>query len=189
MGCFLTTTRRDLGQIKSRMRSGGSGRHGDPRQNPYVANFLALNSISPVLGNIYLKKETGRVAYESGKQGEEIAEKILDQEMAIKITQRTKAQGPDLGGFTRGLSEISVEVKTSASGKPFEALLGKGFGHKQCSDGWLEHHGVDPSNTRILGVHIDPIKQTVSIYRRVDSSAETWKCLMRNAPLSKYSLK
>lgn len=189
MGCFLTTTRRDLGQIKSRMRSGGGRSRWTPKPNPYMANFLALSSINPILGNIYIQKESGRVYHESGKIGERMAEKILEQEMAIKITQRTNAQGPDLGGFTRGLSEVSVEVKTSRRDEPFEKLLGTGHGHKQCSDGWLKHHGVDPSNTRILGVHIDPIKETVSIYRRVDGDAEIWKCLMRNAPLSKYNFK
>lgn len=188
MGCFLVTTQRDLGQIKSRIKSGQDNHSRFSQSNQVIANTLALYSVSPILGKIYLKSEVGRALYEVGKAGEQIAERVLQQEMAIKITHTTKAQGTDLRGLTRGLSEVAVEVKTSGTEKAFESHLGHGYGYKQCSDGWLKSVGVDPSNTRILGVLIDTQKETVSIYRRVDENAQSWKCLLNNAPLSKYNL-
>ncbi len=192
MGCFLTTTKQDLNQIKSKMRdqkeSGASSSRTDSRLEQFKATTQALSIISPTLAMIYMKKEVGKARYEIGKIGEQIAEKVIEQEMGVTITHRTTSTGPDLMGLTRGKSEICVEVKTTGTEKKFEKLLGKGHGYRQCSDGWLNAVGVDPESTRILGVRIDLIKESVSIYRRVDENAETWKCLASNVPFWKYDL-
>lgn len=201
MGCFLTVTEQDLNQLKNRMNASSSINTNHSKTNQttvnnntpskaqeYLSTWMALYSVSPVVANLYKTRVMGHVNYEVGKAGEQIAEKVLDQEMGIKITQRTNSKGPDLLGKTRGQSEVAVEVKTTGNAKDFQEHLGEGYGYRQCSDPWLREVGVDPDNTRILGVLINTEKMTVSIYRRVDDDAKTWKNLVRDAPLSKYNL-
>ena len=106
----------------------------------------------------------------------------------MTITAIAKAQGPDIYARAANNTEVVVEVKTSVQDKPFEKLLQPGYGHKQCSDGWLKAVGVDPDSVRVLGVHIDMEKETVSIYQRANGDATQWTCLVRDKSLSAFKL-
>ncbi len=135
-----------------------------------------------------MKSDLGFAVYSTGKEGERVAAQILEQHQNLTIHKITKGKGVDIDAVSRGGGRVVVEVKTSTSGKPFHEHLGNGYGYRQCSDDWLKEVRVDPATTTVMGVHIDPIKNTVSLYRRVDSNAESWKCLLRNAPLSEFNI-
>lgn len=135
-----------------------------------------------------MKSNFGSAVYSTGKEGERVAAQVLEQHQNLTIHRITKGKGVDIDASSRGGGRVVVEVKTSMSGKPFHEHLGEGYGYRQCSDDWLKKVKVDPATTTVMGVHIDPIKNTVSLYRRIDGNAESWKCLLRNAPLSEFNI-
>jgi hypothetical protein len=170
------------------MQSAGLSHHASRAERQFAARAYYLSTLSASLAIPAIKYVKGNATLQMGKTGEVVAAKILHQEMNITVTEITKSKGVDLKGYTRGKSDVSVEVKTSGRDKPFDKLLGRGYGHKQCSDEWFTKVGVDPSKTRVLGVQINPDKKTVSIYRRMSNDASSWKCLLHNKPLSEFDL-
>ena len=186
MGCFLTTTEKDLKQMKQRL-SGHNHKSTVSVEEQFQRTVATLATYLPSALPVYLKYTAGRTSYEMGKLGETVAEKVLEQSMNLKIVERTKAQGVDLKATGKGGTSVTIEVKTSVQKKSFRSLLGTGYGHKQCSDGWLKAVGVDPSKTEILGIHINPETERVTVYRRDDSSATSWTPIIKDAPLSKFN--
>lgn len=151
----------------------------------------------------------GRVNYDLGNRGENTARTILEQGLGWTITATSipsMPQGPDLVGYARGSSTrgdaIIAEVKTTTGDDSFEKQLKKGYGFRQCSDGWLkaavdkansrrpdgEKINIDPARTTVYGVLINVTKRTVSLYRRMDTDAVAWKSLKKDAPLSDYNI-
>lgn len=183
MGCFLTCTKKDLDQLKQRIIS--------RQTSPEVIlrkTVASLAKNAPSLLPTYLKYIGGKASYEMGKLGEQVAARIIEQDLGYKVTQIARAQGVDIKVVGPGKSCLAIEVKTSAQNKSFNSLLGEGHGHKQCSDGWLHAVGVDPSKTEVVGVQINPDRETVSIYTRADSEANEWKPMIRDAPLSQFDV-
>lgn len=187
MGCFLTTTDRDLSQMKQRMAQ-QSRTSQSSLIKQYAQTITSIAKHNPALLPYFLKHSGGKFNYEMGKLGEQVAEKVLEQSMDLKIIQRATAQGVDIKAEWSGQTSVSVEVKTSVQEKSFDKLLGTGYGHKQCSDPWLEAVGIDPEQALVLGVHINPERETVSIYRRTDGAAQNWAPVIRDAPLSRFNL-
>ena len=186
MGCFLTATQNDLRQFNSTLKQ--MDRPPTPAEQIQI-NAAAIAQYLPFYLPSYLKSTIGSLSYDLGKAGEQIAEKVLEQTHNVKITERARAQGVDLRGTTGRGGEVVVEVKTSTQDKPFHQLLGQGYGYKQCSDPWLKHVGVEnPSEVRVLGVHIDPRRETVSIFQRTDNTGNSWRCVRRDVPLSEFDL-
>lgn len=156
-----------------------------------------LTAVDPFLGQVYnsalqgnIRSDIGAHYLSRGKTGERVAAQILEQHENLIIHKEriARAQGVDVPGRSHYGGAVVAEVKTSASDKDFSRLLGKGYGHRQCSDGWLEALNVDPAQTKVMGVHINPNTLTVSIYRRVDPDARVWKCVARNLPLSDFDI-
>lgn len=199
MGCFLLITRRDLRQLRDRLRKPGAPMRPARQQPSKIASkeervrrtLIGLAKADPSLMvpllPYYTKLVGIRYASEVGKAGEQVAETVLEKSQQVKVVERTTGKGVDLKARGPGGKVIVAEVKTSTlEDKPFDQLLEDGYGHKQCSDGWLKAVGVDPSKARVLGVRINPERETVSLYRRRDRGANQWRCIMRDAPLSEF---
>lgn len=182
MGCFLLITEKDFSQVRQGPRQSASP------QTQLARTVLGLAKYAPSILPYYLSRTAGKASYEMGKIGEQIAEKVLEQSQGLRIVERATGKGVDIKAQRGASTSVAVEVKTSTDDKPFGQLLGRGYGHKQCSDGWLKAVGVDPTQATVMGVHINPHRETVSIYRRVDSNADQWCCVMRDAPLSRFNI-
>jgi fructose-1,6-bisphosphatase/sedoheptulose 1,7-bisphosphatase-like protein len=182
MGCVLTMTEKDLKQIKQTQRS-------SPQTAKQILKTAAvLAEMAPSALPYYLKQTIGQASHQMGKVGEQIAARVLEQSRDLRVVEMAKAQGVDIKMQGKGQISVAVEVKTSVQGKPFNQLLGEGYGHKQCSDGWLKAVGVNPTQITVMGVHINPETETVSVYQRQDSGATQWRCIMRDAPLSRFNI-
>lgn len=133
-------------------------------------------------------------------EAEPIAANILVQSGYLDGGQKfavTRARGVDIQGRTITNTQVMVEVKFSTQDKDFGKMMNKGVykddvhpeGYRQMSDGWLGKVSgeFNPSQTNILGVHINPLKETVTIYRRMDADATKWKALVTK-PLSEFDL-
>ncbi|MBU1181113.1 MAG: hypothetical protein KKF00_02905 [Proteobacteria bacterium] len=182
-----------------------------PTLEKFSHDLEMLYAVSPELSEVYkaeiihrIEREQRDLDRKQGEIGEEIAAEVLIQTKYLDGTQRViipKSRGFDIRGYDRVRNTVIVEVKTGYSGKPFAAMLdtgvyksdskdGKGF--RQMSNGWLKavkeerNLEFDLDKVRVLGVHIDPNKQMVSLFRRVDEDATQWKQLMRK-PLSDFS--
>jgi hypothetical protein len=185
MGCLNPTTQNDLYQMRNHISKGSAAPAAD---NEFVQTAAFLSKHMPSIVPQFIKSSYGNSIRDIGKMGEQVAEKVLEQELGLKIVGRTNSQGPDLKATAPGFSDITVEVKTSIQEKSFSQLLGRGYGHKQCSDGWLKSVNVDPSQTKVLGVHIDPDKGTATIYQRLDAEAHNWRVLMKDISLAQLDL-
>jgi len=145
----------------------------------------AFKILSPVLP-YYLSSIIGKASCEIGKVGEQIGTKILEDVMDLRVVEVTNAQGVDIKAQDKVGSLVAVEVKTSMQDKNFSQLLGKGYGHKQCSNGWLKAVGVNPNQVTVLGIHINPQSETFTIYQRMDNKAKDWNSIMSDVPLSQF---
>ena len=121
-----------------------------------------------------------------GKVGENIAAKIIQQRERINFVEITNNTGVDVQGLNPKDQLVCVEVKTSIQEKSFGQFLTTGYGFREMSDGWLQHHGIKPGNAKLLGVYINPEKETVTIFEREDSEAFLWSCVVEETPLSDY---
>lgn len=130
-----------------------------------------------------------------GAAGEKFAKVILSYEMSLKAYSFTRIsnKGPDLAMRNPSQRLVVVEVKTSTSAKPFGQLLGRGYGSKQGSVGWLSgaqesalgrEQKADeairsslarPESVPVLGVQINPQTERAHIYVRVDPDAFEWR--------------
>lgn len=163
-----------------------------------------LSQVSPVLANAYLKNIQNAFGAEMRRLGkveaEPIAAKILEQSNYLdgaKSITITRSTGADIVGSTRTNTTVVVEVKFSTQDKDFGKMMNEGAykseeypeGRRQMSDSWLREvsSGIILEKTHILGVHINPERETVTIYRRIDSEAKYWKPLMTK-PLSDFNL-
>jgi hypothetical protein len=183
-----------------------------PTKERYLITRNALAEVSPTLASVYdtnldhrVSKALGAAYYERGKEAESLAKQVLEQaryldgNREITITQTT---GVDVAGRNRAGNNVFVEVKASDQNSDFADLLdtksyeeysSDGKGCRQSSDEWFravaDKKGVDIDleQATILGVHINPSRQTVTIYRRIDAAATRWKPLMTK-PLSKFDL-
>jgi hypothetical protein len=189
MGCFLTTTRRDLDQIKSRMGGPSTNRSRQAAENKHLEAAAFWMTNFPLAYNFAVKSKLGKGYHEMGKEGEQIAERVLEQKYGFRIVERATAKGVDLSSISKGGYSVSVEVKTSLKDKDFGKMLSKGYGHRQCSDPWLSALGIDPARTTVMGVQINALKETVSVYSRLDSNATQWICILKDAPLAQFNIK
>ena len=192
MGCFLVTTEKDLNQMKQRVQQQVVAKKSTQTKaiQKFVQTATILAEQAPSTLPYYLKRTSGMASYEMGKLGEQIAEKVLEEREGLKIVERATVRGVDIQAERPDKTCVEVEVKTSVQDKSFSQLLGMGYGHKQCSDGWLHAVGInpDPAQTDVLGVHINPDKETVTIYRRLDGTANNWRRISHNLPLSQFKL-
>lgn len=177
-----------------------------PTKQRMQYQVAALSQISPVLANVYLnniKNTFGAEMRRFGKvDAEPMAKKILEQTNYLdraksKEFKVTRSRGIDVPGLTKTNTDVVVEVKFSTQEKDFGKMMNEGAyksedypeGRRQMSNSWLEKvsPGIDIEKTNILGVHINPERETVTIYRRIDSEAKHWKPLMIK-PLSDFKL-
>ncbi len=174
-----------------------------PMKQRMQYQVAVLNAISPALPNSYfqdIKKTYIAEAIRFGKvDAEPIAAEILKQENYLDGSKKftiTRSTGIDIIGSTKANTSVVVEVKSSTQEKDFGKMMTTGAyageknpqGHRQMSDGWLSAvSNIDPAKTKILGVHINPERETVTIYRRIDPEAKHWKPLMTK-PLSDFNL-
>jgi hypothetical protein len=175
-----------------------------PMKQRMQYQIAALSQISPALTNAYLHnvRETykGEMRRFGKVDAEPIAAEILKQENYLdgaKEVTITRSTGIDIVGSTKTNTNVVIEVKFSTQEKDFGKMMSTGAyadetspqGHRQMSDGWLNAVSkVDSATTKILGVHINPERETVTIYRRMDSEAKQWKPLVTK-PLSDFNLK
>jgi hypothetical protein len=159
-----------------------------PTEERYRYVTMVYATIAPALVRPYYlavnkshQRASGVLSGPAGDAGQEIAANILEQtkEYSINYIAPPHTRGPDIMANS---STVIIEVKTSKSEASFGSLLGQGYGHRQCSDGWLEHFDLKPSDIKVLGVHINPVTETVIIYKRLDENAKHWE------PVMKYSL-
>ena len=153
-------------------------------------NFRVKTQAVSGLDAISYKSFKGTMNYRLGKAGEDLTARILEEQYKIKVTEITKGPGPDIKGITGTGRNIVVEVKSTLfneSNKSFSKRLSKDAygGKKQCSDPWLNACGINPKNVDdFLGVHIDIVNDSYSVYRRADGSADHWDPIAENIPLS-----
>lgn len=168
--------------------------------------MATLMQTAPALFNVYSKQiqeaYKGEMRHFGKKKAEMVAATILEQSGYTDKTVRiTSSKGVDIKGQkvkgTFASSTVIAEVKFSAQDKDFGKMMSKGSykdaiypdGLRQMSDPWLKKvdPDLDPAKANILGVHINPSNETVTIYRRLDAEATRWKPLM-TAPLSDFDL-
>jgi len=147
-------------------------------ENEYTPLIVALPKI--------LSSLPGWTNREIGKIGENIAAKIIQQRERINFVQITNSTGIDVKGINLENELVCVEVKTSIQEKSFGQFLTPGHGFREMSDGWLQHHEVNPKDAKLLGVLINPEKETVTIFEREDSEALVWNCVVEETLLSDY---
>lgn len=168
----------------------------------YTGKVIADNFLQSAA--LHDKKLMGAFYNEFGYGGETIAREVLRQEYGIQINgsevHADSLQGVDVEGHTKyGDGTVAAEVKTTMDDRKIEKVEGHGFqvtlsddaygGVRQMSEAWFEHAPSsmgDHTSSRKLGVFINAKDKTVSIYRRIDDEATTWKNLIRNKPLSDY---
>lgn len=178
----------------------------DERFEPTVEREIhtveILKTVDPSLGHLYystyirdIKSKLGGYFHSRGKIGERIAAQVLEQykNLTIYKDQIARTRGVDVRGRSKSGGAVVAEVKTTSSDEDFGQLLGKGYGHRQCSDEWLKevnkkNKDFDLTRTEVMGVRINPDTMTVSIYRRIDADAKTWKCIARNLLLSDFNI-
>lgn len=175
-----------------------------PTKQRMQYQVATLSQISPILANAYLNNVKNAFGTEMRRFGkvdaEPIAAKILEQSNYLdgaKNVTVTRSRGADIIGSTKTNTSVVVEVKFSTQEKDFGKMMNEGAykskahpdGRRQMSNSWLEKVSpdIDFEKTNILGVHINPERETVTIYRRMDSEAKHWKPLMTQ-PLSKFNL-
>lgn len=175
-----------------------------PTKQRMQYQVAALSQLSPALTNIYLNNVKNAFGTEMRRFGKVDAEpmvaKILEQSNYLdgaKNVTVTRSTGVDIVGSTKTNTNVVVEVKFSTQEKDFGKMMIEGAyksethpdGCRQMSNSWLGEvsPGMDLEKTNILGVHINPERETVTIYRRMDSEARQWKPLMTK-PLSDFNL-
>lgn len=159
-----------------------------------IASMGLLGSMGRTIDQLYRNEmiRAGKV------EAEPIAASILQQSGYLEhIGKITRSKGVDIIGTSKAGQTVIVEVKLSGSSKDFGRRLKSGVykdddhpdGMRQGSDSWIQRTtpDVDVTTAHVLGVHIDPFKQTVSVCRRVDNEARVWKPLFE-AKLSEFDL-
>lgn len=185
MGCNKIATTGDVAQMKQQMRK-SSGKSKSPGIIERYVQRKVLEVAMPVIPPL-LRSRVGKLTYEMGKEGEKVAAEILSEQHNIRITAIAKSTGVDVEGRNSSGKTVAVEVKTSSSqNSSFQKMLGNGYGHRQCSDGWLEALGYDPKTTDVMGMLIDvsdPDRPVGTLYKRVDSNANSWVPIRKNIPI------
>ncbi len=167
----------------------------------YQASPVLANVLEPALGKALTAE---RIRF-GKKEAEGVAAKILEQSEYILSAEDASipgTKGVDIRAVTKTGTNVVVEVKSSYKDEDFGKIIHKNKktypddthpeGYRQMTDGWLKEvskdiGGIDLEKTNILGVHINTIRETVTIYRRIDSEARHWKPLMTK-PLSSFNL-
>lgn len=159
-----------------------------PPQAPLKNDASEANNLLPYVIALpaLLRSVPGWANREQGKIGEKIAAKILQQTEGIHFVEITDSTGVDVKGISRKNKLVCAEVKTSIQKKQFEKFLTPGHGFREMSDGWLQHYGINPGDAILLGVYINPDKNTVTIFEREDAEATSWKCILSETPLNNF---
>lgn len=188
-------------ETQSARVSTDDGRHASPMRERRQYQLTTILTEAPSLLN-HLAQATQQAftleMLKGGKPAEHMAAAILQQSgYMAQIGRITRARGMDIIGTSKAGQDVIVEVKFSGLEMEFGQRMSKGayrneahpHGMRQMGDPWIGRTtpGVDPAKAHILGVHIDPIKEQIAIYRRMDSEARHWK-LLHQGRLSDYDL-
>lgn len=189
MGCFLHITTHDMEQMESGSVS-------------LPVTMATIASVAPAVVPAALNNIIGRASRSMGLAGEEVAQVLLEEELGLKaVAYSQKGQGFDRVMRNPSNPVVVVEVKTSTRGIPFQQHLGKGYGSKQCSTGWVravaqkmvaegsvnraigEAILSNPDHVPVVGVHINPETERADVYIRADSTAQNWTPVVRGVRL------
>lgn len=147
--------------------------------------LAALLSVLPT--SKFLSSIVGKLNRKVGATGEQVSATVLENTMDLRIIEVTDGRGVDIKAEDGTGNLVAVEVKTTIQSKRFAQLLGKGYGYRQCSDGWLKAVGVDPQQATVLGIQVSPESESFSIYQRLDANARDWEPILSDIAIAEFA--
>lgn len=180
---------------------GNDGAVARPMRERFQHLYAEAYAISPSLANLMgqaIDRAYHREMMRAGKiEAEPIAAAILQQSGYLDtITKITRSKGVDIVGTSKAGQQVLVEVKLSGIEEDFGKRLKSGVykkyfpeGVRQMDDDWIKRDipDADPESAHILGIWIDPLRNRITLSRRIDRDAHDWKPLM-DVPLSQFDL-
>ena len=168
---------------------------------PYSCTYDALLTRSPYLAMAFgddhedeLKSERGSIHHYAGKSGEIIASKVLLQnyqdyelESISEVTgvDVTLREIEDEDGGKRICAEVKMNCMDDLRSFDQRLKINKS-GNRESSDDWFRAHGINPENIEILGVELNLVQDTVTLYRRIDGEAREWEPIHKSTGISRY---